>query len=290
MAEGDKIMSLSANISHGAQTVLVGAKVADGLGGKALSLAGSIVVGALLPVAVVAYWWWAANAGYLNPRIYSSPQLILARAADLVAQGQLQDHVLVSLQRAGTGFLIGSAIGIVLGIFTGFFKPLERLLDPSIQIFRAIPLSSVLPLFVVWFGFGELPKILVIVCAVVPKLYVDTYAGIKNTDKKLLEVAKVFRLSRFQTVVGIILPSAAPFIFNSLRIASVTSLILLVFAEALNAKSGLGYLATQGMTYFQTDLIFLVVFIYALLGLAADTLIRLFEQVATPWRGRRGVR
>lgn len=283
-------MSLSANISHGAQTVLVGAKVADGLGGKALNFAGRIVVGALLPVAVIAYWWWAANAGYLNPRIYSSPQLILTRAADLVAQGQLQDHVLVSLQRAGTGFLIGSAIGIVLGIFTGFFKPLERLLDPSIQIFRAIPLSSVLPLFVVWFGFGELPKILVIVCAVVPKLYVDTYAGIKNTDKKLLEVAKVFRLSRFQTVVGIILPSAAPFIFNSLRIASVTSLILLVFAEALNAKSGLGYLATQGMTYFQTDLIFLVVFIYALLGLAADTLIRLFEQVATPWRGRRGVR
>ncbi|BCP52245.1 ABC transporter permease [Kaistia sp. 32K] len=248
------------------------------------------LVGVLIPIAILLWWGWAAETGHINVRIYSSPQLVLRRAYDLYAAGTLWEHLAISIQRATLGLAIGSTAGIALGVASGFFRPVERLIDPSIQLFRSMPLSSLLPLFVVWFGFGELPKVLVIVLATAPQLYVDTFTGLRNVDKKLLEVAQIFRLGKFQTIFGIILPAAAPFIFKGLRIASVTALILLVFAEAINAKLGLGYLASKGMAYFQTDLIFLVVFIYALLGLTADTIVRTVERLATPWRGKKGIR
>ncbi len=257
---------------------------------RARKIAVRILAGVLIPLAVLVAWWVGTEVGWLNVRIYSSPARIVETAVTLWGQGTLQEHILVSLARAATGFAIGAVIGTLLGVLTGFFRPFEFLLDPTIQVFRAIPLTIVLPLFIVWFGFGELPRILLIVLAIVPNIYVHTYTGIKNADKKLLEVAQVFSLSRPERIFGIVLPAALPFVFNGFRLAAISSFIMLVFAETLNASSGLGYLAAQSMQFVRTDVLFLVVFIYAILGILADSLIRGLERLATPWRGRKAVR
>ncbi|WP_243752051.1 ABC transporter permease [Leucobacter weissii] len=249
-----------------------------------------IGAGLILPLAVLLVWWLGTEQGWLNTRVYSSPRLIWAAAATLWEQGLLQQHLLVSLQRAGAGFVIGSVLGIALGVLSGFFRPVELLIDPSVQLFRAIPLTIVLPLFIVWFGFGELPRLLLIILVIVPNLYIDTYSGLRNVDKKLLEVGRVFGLPRAQVIFGVIIPAALPFIFNGLRKASIYAFIMLVFAETLNASSGLGYLAAQAMQFVRMDVLFLVVFIYAILGISADGLVRGIEKLATPWRGKKAVR
>lgn len=248
------------------------------------------MIGAVIPAAFIAYWWAKAAAGQINTQIYSSPPAIVKLAASYWQQGILQENILISVHRVVLGFLIGSAAAVFLGVVTGFFPFFEKLLDPTIQIIRSIPIVAILPLFVVWFGFGEISKVLLIVLGILPQTYVRTYAGIVNVDKKLVEVAHVYRLGRFRTIVTVVLPQAAPYIFNALRIASVTAFLLLIFAETVNATSGLGYLENQGMNNLDSNLIILVAVIYAILGFAADTLVRIAERFATPWNSRKAVR
>lgn len=255
--------------------------------GRGLRASGSrIVLGALLPGALIAAWAVGASTGAIDPAVFSSPAAVAGTAASLWQQGLLQEHLSISLIRAGAGFGIGVGVGVLLGVLSGTVMSVERLIDPSLQILRAVPIVILLPLFVVWLGFGELPKILFIVLAIMPKVYVGTYAGIVNVDPRLLEVAQVFQLSRLRSVFGIAIPSASPYIFNAIRLATVNALIALIFAESLNAKSGLGYLSTQGLLYFRADLILVVALTYAALGLGADTLVRGIELAATPWKAR----
>ncbi len=254
---------------------------------RSLRASGSrIVLGALLPGALILAWAIGASLGAIDPAVFSSPAAVASSAASLWRQELLQEHLSISLMRAGAGFGIGVAVGVFLGVLSGTVATVEQLIDPSLQILRAVPIVILLPLFVVWFGFGELPKILFIVLAIMPKVYVGTYAGIVNVDPKLIEVAHVFELSRLRTVFGISLPSASPYIFNAIRLATVNALIALIFAESLNAKSGLGYLSTQGLLYFRADLILVVALVYAALGLGADSLVRGIELAATPWKAR----
>jgi len=260
------------------------------LGRSVGPLGSRILLGSLIPVGLFAWWWWQAEHGGLDTRIYASPRLLFDLFVDLWQAGILQEHGLVSLQRVLVGFGVGSAIAVFLGVICGYFRLLEKLFDPAIQIFRATPTVALLPMFLIWFGFGEFSKILLIVLGIIPRTYVITYTGIVNVDKKLLELAKVYNLSKFQTITQVVIPSAAPFIFNALRLASVSSFLLLIFAESINPKVGFGYLAQQALFNIRVDYILLIALIYGVLGLAGDTLVRLIEKGMTPWNGAKAVR
>jgi sulfonate transport system permease protein len=245
----------------------------------------SLALRSLLPVGLVALWWYATGpSGWVTPQVLASPAQVGSTLTDLIGTGVLWDNLSASLRRAGLGLAIGGSVGLGLGLFTGFARLGEELLDPTMQMLRTIPFLALGPLFIVWFGIGETPKVVLIAVATAFPLYLNTYAGVRSVDRRSLEAARVFGLSSWALVRRVVLPAALPNLLVGLRVALGVSLLGLIFAEQINTVEGIGYLMTSAMSFFQTDVMVVCIVVYALWGLGADLVVRLLEHVLMPWR------
>jgi sulfonate transport system permease protein len=241
------------------------------------------------PVLAVGLWQLLSSTGVLPPSKLVSPATIAHTAYTLIvtnspAYGTLQGSLLISAQRWAIGFFLGTAIGVLLAILTGLSRVAETALDPLIQALRSIPLLGVLPLFIVWFGIGELPKDMIVMFAALFPMYLNTFAGIRGVDPKLGELGRVLGLSRREMITDIVLPGALPQALTGLRFSVVLSLLALVVGEQVNANAGLGFMITQATSFLQNNVIMVALIVYAMLGLAADALVRLLERRALRWR------
>jgi sulfonate transport system permease protein len=205
-------------------------------------------------------------------------------AWQLMANGTLERALLVSLARVGVGLFIGVAAGLILGLVSGLFRLGEDLIDPSLQMLRTMPVLALIPLFILWFGIGELPKVLIIGLGCFFSMYLNTFAGVRNVDERLVEAGQTLGLSRWGQIRHVIIPGALPNALVGLRIAIGVSVIMLVVSEQINASSGIGYLMTQAEQFFQTSVIFVGLLVYAILGLGADLIVRFIEKRALAWR------
>lgn len=236
------------------------------------------------PLAVLGLWQLVCSAGVFSSVEVASPTAVLAAARELWAQGVLQANLLISLQRVAEGLVLGVAVGVLLAVACGLLRLGEDLLDPVIQAARAVPILGLVPLVIIWFGVGETPKVFLIALGCVFPVYLNTYAGIRGVDLKLVEAGQTFGLSRWGLVRRVILPGALPGFLTGLRFALVGSWIIDVVAEEINAQSGLGYLINQAQTTNRTDIMFLCLALYAILGLLADALVRWLERRLLVWR------
>jgi sulfonate transport system permease protein len=241
------------------------------------------VLRALLPVALLAGWWWGTGSGHIDPSVLPSPSTVYDAFRELLGNG-LWGHVGTSLGRSGRGAAIGIAAGLVLGGIAGLSTLGERLLDSSMQMLRTVPFLAVVPLLIVWLGIGETPKVLLIAAATTFPVYLNTYNGVRNVDRRLVEAARSYGVSGPRLVGGILVPLALPSILTGIRYALGISVLALLAAEQINAASGLGSLLYDAQQYQRVDILMVVVLIYALLGLAADLVVRLVERLAMPWR------
>jgi len=216
------------------------------------------------------------------------PVTVFEAAEKLVVNGELQEHLLVSLQRAGTGLVLGVVIGVVLAVFSGISGWGEVLVDANIQILRALPTLALVPLAIVWFGIGESAKIILVTLAVLTPVYLNVHAAIRGTDSRYLDLASTLGLSRAQIIRRIILPGALPGFFTGLRFSVTIAWLALVASEQINASSGIGYLMTQARSISATDVIMVGLIIYGILGLLSDTLVRFLERKALTWRSTLG--
>lgn len=240
-----------------------------------------------VPVIVLGLWAWASSTGRIPATVFPSPWTVAEAFERSIADGTLWENLSVSLRRVAIGFTIGAAFGLVLGLVAGLFRLGDQLLDPSIQMLRTIPFLALAPLLVLWFGINELPKIIIIALAVSFPLYLNTYGGVRDVDPKLVEAGRVFGLGRFELIRRIVVPSALPSILVGLRMSLTLALIALIVAELTNAPKGLGFLMTSAQQFFQTDILVMVIVIYALWGLGVDLLVRLLERVLLPWKRAR---
>jgi sulfonate transport system permease protein len=241
------------------------------------------------PLLVLALWQLICSAGVFTSVEIASPLSVADAARELWAQGQLQPNLLVSLQRVVEGLVLGVAAGAALAVICGLFWIGEDLLDPVVQAARAVPILGLVPLVIIWFGVGEFPKVLLIALGCLFPVYINTYAAIRGVDQKLVEAGYTFGLSRWGLVRRVILPGSLPGFLVGLRFALVGSWIVDVVAEEINAQSGLGYLINQAQTTDRTDIMFLCLAIYAIVGLLADALVRVLERYLLAWRnGFRG--
>ena len=241
------------------------------------------------PVAAVGIWQLLSSTGVLPPSKLVSPASIARTAYTLVvtnspSYGTLQGSLLVSLERWAIGFSLGTVIAVALAVLTGLSRVAEVTLDPIVQALRSIPLLGVLPLFIVWFGIGELPKDLIVLLAALFPMYVNTFAGIRGVDPKLGEVAQVLGLRRRELITQIVLPGALPQALSGMRLGVVTSLLALVVGEQINANAGLGFMISQAEQFLQNSVIMVALLVYAILGLLADALVRLLGRRALRWR------
>lgn len=242
---------------------------------------------ALGPIALVLIWWWASASGALSEQTLASPGRVWSALARMSGDGTLWRNLSASLKLAFTGLAIGGGLGIALGVLTGFTRLGDQLLDPVLQMVRTIPVLALSPLFIVWFGIDQEPKLVLIAVATSFPLYLNVHGAVRHVDPKVVEAARMFGLSRLRLVREIVLPGALPGLLVGLRMSLGVSLLALIFAEQINATVGIGYLMTSAETYFQTDVLVVCIGVYAVWGLTADLLVRLLERVLMPWQQAR---
>jgi sulfonate transport system permease protein len=239
---------------------------------------------ALGPLAAIGLWQLASSLGLFTSVEVASPVAVINAGRQLWAQGALQSNLLISLQRVAGGLVLGVAAGVLLAVICGLFWVGEDLMDPVIQAVRGVPILGLVPLAIIWFGVGEVPKVFLIALGCMFPVYLNTYAAIRGVDVKLVEAGQTFGLNRWGLVRQVILPGALPGFLVGLRFALVAVWVIDVVAEEINAQSGLGYLINQAQTTNRTDIMFLCLAIYAALGLLADAIVRLLERRLLAWR------
>lgn len=240
--------------------------------------------GWIVPLLIVAIWEIGSGLGLVSPKLLPAPSVIIAQFFKLIISGELFEHFGISFYRAGVGFLVGSLLGLAIGLFTGLGKFAEKTLDPSIQMLRTIPLLALIPLFILWFGVGEFSKILMISLGTFFPVYVNTFLGIRNVDVKLFQVSKVLEYSRWQLLSKLIIPSALPNILLGIRLSLGAAWLVLVVAEMMGTSSGIGYMIQDARAYSQTDKVFVGISIFAVVGKLSDSVVRLLEKRWLRWR------
>ena len=241
------------------------------------------------PLAVLVIWQLVSSSGLVSEQKLPSPSTVLHTAITLIttnsaAYGTLQGAMVVSLERVAIGFALGGSVGLVLAVIAGLSRLGENAVNPLLQMLRTLPLFGLIPVFIVWFGIGELPKVLLIALGSAIPLYLNTFAGIRNVDAKLAEAGRSLGLTRAEMIRHIILPGALPQMLVGLRQSLGVAWLALVVAEQINANAGLGFMISQATQFLRNDVIFVALLVYCLLGLITDALVRLLERRALAWR------
>jgi len=239
---------------------------------------------ALVPLALLALWQFLSSTGRIDSRFYSSPLEVVTSLRDLTETGDLAHHLAISLARAAAGLALGALAGLVLGAATGLSRLGEDLLDPTLQAVRTLPLLGLIPLFILWFGLGDAPRLLLIALGTFFPVYINVFRGIRGIDARLVELAASYRLGRIGLIREVILPGALAPALVGLRQSIGIAWLCLVVAEQVNATSGLGYIIIEANALAQTSVILTALVIYALLGLGTDALVRLIERFALRWQ------
>jgi sulfonate transport system permease protein len=236
------------------------------------------------PLVLLALWQLLSSTGVLASDVLASPGRIAEVGWDQIDSGSLTSAMATSLQRVAIGLLLGTVIGTGLALVSGLFRIGEDLVDAPVQMLRTVPFVGLIPLFIIWFGIGEAPKVAIITLGVTFPLYLNVYAGIRGVDSQLIEAGESLGLSRWGLVRHVVLPGALPNAMTGLRYSLGIAWLALVFAEQINADAGIGFLMVQARDFLQTDVIVVCLIVYAFLGLLADFVVRTLERLLLQWR------
>ncbi len=224
-----------------------------------------------------------ARTGIVPARLMPPPSEVLGTLRTLVADG-LAWHMAVSCARVLIGFLVGATLGIAVGLAVGLSTRVERALDPTLQGLRAIPSLAWVPLLLLWLGIDEAPKITLIALGAFFPVYLNLVAGVRDVDRKLVELGASVGLTPAAMVRRIFLPAALPSLFTGLRAGLGLSWMFLVAAELIAATSGLGYLLTDGRETGRPDIVLAAILLLGALGKLSDSLLKAAEHRKLAWR------
>jgi len=227
---------------------------------------------------------WQLYGGSINPILLSDPSSVAVAFVDMVRDGSLGHALASSLAVLGLGFLFGAVAGVLIGLAAGRSDTVSALIDLPVSALYAVPAVTLVPVIVLWFGFGVTAKTVVVFLFVIFPVLINTTRGVREVDPELLEVARSFCSSERRMWFDLILPSALPFIVTGLRLAIGRALIGVIIAEYYTSLSGLGDLITTNASNFQTARMFVPIVVIALLGVVFTALLELAERRLVPWR------
>ena len=251
---------------------------------------GTWLVGLIIPVGLAIVWELAVRNGLAPGRLMPPPSRLAQTAWSLARSGELQIHVLATMTRVLLGFAIGAAAGTLLGMLNGASPLAARLLDPSIQALQAIPSIAWVPLFILWLGIFETSKLALIALGVFFPIYLGIFSAIQSVDRKLIEVGRVFGLSRTGIALRITWPAVMPVWIASLRTGLGLGFMFVVAAELMGASEGLGYLLMDGQQMGRADSILVAMIVFALLGKASDSVLLALSRPVLRWQDTNRVR
>jgi sulfonate transport system permease protein len=241
-------------------------------------------LGLLLPLSLAVFHELAVRFGWMSGRLLPPPSRIMTTIWDLAVSGELWNHAGATILRVATGFAFGSASGVLVGAVAGVSPLMRRLADPMLQALRAIPSIAWVPLFILWFGIFETSKVVLIAVGVFFPVYLGVTGAILSVDRKIIEIGRIFRLSRVALIWRVLLPAVLPSIIIALRSGLGLGWMFVVAAEFMGASEGLGYLLIDGQQLGRPDQIMAALVIFASLGKATDALLVAVSRPFLTWQ------
>lgn len=225
----------------------------------------------LAVLAFLVLWEVSVKAGLLWPAPIPLPSSVFLGLVRILQLEKFWEHALVSISRVGLGYALALAVAIPLGFVIGWFEAVDRILDPALQTMRQVPPFALYPAFILFFGIGEFPKILLIMLAAFWWILLNTITAVKNVDPMLVKLARSLDVSRLEMLWKVVLPTAMPMIVTGMRYASTEVVLALVTVEMMGAYRGLGIL-------LGTPNYWAVLFFMTILGVIANYILLLLER------------
>ena len=247
---------------------------------------------AAFPLAILIAWQIASQVGFVRRNVLPPPSDVLAVWYDLVTgrtdeagrySGTWFDHAFASLWRVYAGFAWGVVLGTLLGLFIGLSKLVERILDPTIQLLRNVPVTAWVPLSLVFFGIGNAPAIFLIGLGAFFPAVVNTTLGVRQVNATLFKAARMMGADRRELILKVVLPAGLPAIMTGVRLSMGIAWVLVVVAEILAVRSGLGYLLNDGYQFYRNDVVIAAMLSIGLLGFASDRLVVAIRNRLLEW-------
>src|ERR1700735_884808 len=232
----------------------------------------------IVPLVILLVWQAACVGGLVPARVLPAPSDVALAGWKLLLSGELAGNIWVSFGRAGIGFVIGGGIGFAFGLANGLSELSNKLTDTTLQMVRNIPHLALIPLVILWFGIDESAKLFLVALGVFFPLYINTFHGIRSVDRGLLEMGRTYGLSGWSLYREIILPGALPSILVGVRFSLGLMWVILIVAETISARSGIGYMTMNAREFMQTDVMVVGILLYAILGKLADLLAKGLER------------
>jgi len=229
-------------------------------------------------------WHVGTTVGFISNLVLPKPTEVLIAFHDLYVTGDLYLHVGASLKRLILGWTLGTTFGIILGFSIGLFSLVRAGLAPIVAAIFPVPKIALLPLFIIWFGIGELSKVNIILFGTLFPTIIAVYGAIDNVDRSLIRMGQSFNLSWFSITRKIVFPAALPAILSNMRITAAIAIILIVAAELIAAEKGIGAYIQMAGSLFAIDRLLAGIIILSCLGLIANWLIGFAEKKLLKWR------
>jgi NitT/TauT family transport system permease protein len=243
----------------------------------------ALIAGSLIWIVVLGAWAVATYGGHVKDMFLPVPDAVIRRGILLASDGTLFVHIWSSVKVVLLGFAISALVSVPLGLYMGTYKIVQAALEPFVNFIRYLPVTSLVPLFILWIGIGIEQRIAVIFFGTFFSQLVMISDEARAVSRDLLNASYTLGTKRGEAVWHVIFPAALPGIINTLRVTMGWAWTYLVVAELVAANSGLGFISLKAMRGFQVDTIFLAIMLIGLLGLVSDLAFRLFRRWAAPW-------
>jgi NitT/TauT family transport system permease protein len=249
-----------------------------------LSRRSDLVIAFLSPLVLLSLWQVAVASGFFDYRFIPAPLGIVGTFVDMIGSGELFEHIGISLMRVGVGFIAGVGSGVLIGLTMGIFRPVRAALTPIVASLFPVPKLAILPVLIIFFGIGELSKVLVIAIGVFFISLINTVSGVVNIDRIYLDVAKNLGVSGRSFYWNVAIPGAMPSIVAGMKLSLGVALLLIVAAEFVGASSGVGYLIWSSWQNFSLERMFVGLVTLAGLGYLFTMSLEFLESRILPWR------
>ncbi|MGU3399710.1 ABC transporter permease subunit [Brucellaceae bacterium D45D] len=241
-------------------------------------------------IGLIALWWIAASLKLVSPVFLPSPAQVLNKFFTVAQNGfvdaTLAQHLGASLARVFAALVVSIVVAVPVGLAIGLSRVGRGILDPILEFLRPIPPLAYLPLIVIWFGIGELSKVLVIFLAMLAPIALSTASGVRSVSQERLNAARAFDASRWQLARYVVIPHTLPSIFTGVRIALGAGWTTLVAAELVAATRGLGFMIQSAAQFLVTDVVIMGIIVIAVIAFALELILRKAEAILIPWAGR----
>ena len=250
----------------------------------------STTISVVTTIVLIAVWFLITDMGWIKPLFLPTPQAVWGKfvlaMTDGVANSTLLEHTGWSMMRVFGAFALSCVTAIPIGILMGTNRIMRGIFDPPIEFYRPLPPLAYLPLMIIWFGIGELSKILLIFLAIFAPMAISARAGVRSVGIEQIHAAYAMGASRMQIIWHVVLPAATPEILTGMRIGIGFGWTTLVAAEMVAADKGLGFMVLNAAQYLQSDTVIMGIIVIGLFAFAFDLLMRYVERALVPWKGK----